>query len=75
MSLTITGGITLSSGGWTITAAPPSSATAGWFGGGTTPSYVSTVQRITYATDTATSVNKGPLSLVRANLSAASGLQ
>ena len=64
MSLTITGGITLSSGGWTITAAPPSSATAGWFGGGTTPSYVSTVQRITYATDTSTATVRGPLSYV-----------
>jgi hypothetical protein len=62
MSITISGGITLASGGWTITAAPPSQATAAWFGGGYTPSIVSTVQRITFATDTSTATVRGPLS-------------
>ena len=60
MSATFTGGVTIS-GGWTLTAAPPSVATAGWFGGGT-PGYQSTIQRITFATDTATASSRGKLS-------------
>jgi hypothetical protein len=45
--------------------------TAGWFGGGYTPPGVaSTVQRITFATDTATSTTRGPLSLARPSLAA-----
>jgi hypothetical protein len=35
----------------------------GWFSGGSSPSSVSTVDRITYATDTATASIRGPLSL------------
>jgi hypothetical protein len=62
MSVTFSGGITFTGGGFSFSAAPPSTPTAGWFGGGTTPSYVSTVQRITYATDTATATVRGPLS-------------
>ena len=70
MSLTITGGITLSSGGWTITAAPPAipTSTAGWFSGGFDFGPVSataTVNRLTFATDTASSSTRGPLSLAR----------
>ena len=42
--------------------APPAEATAGWYGGGRAPSSVSTVQRITFATDTATASVRGPLS-------------
>ena len=61
MSVTLNGGVTFG-GGLTLSAAPPSTPTAGWFGGGTTPSYVSTVQRITYATDTSTATVRGPLS-------------
>ena len=47
--------------------------TDGWAGGGYSgPAYAdsSTVQRITYATDTATAVVRGPLSSNRANLAA-----
>jgi hypothetical protein len=43
----------------------------GWFGGGIDGSYFSTVQRITYATDTATASVRGPLSSVRAAMGAA----
>jgi hypothetical protein len=49
--------------------------TDGWFGGGYTPNYpnsiTSTVDRITYATDTATASVRGPLSLARKGLAAA----
>ena len=62
MSITITGGISFS-GGVGITAAPPSTATAGWFGGGQ-PS-TSQISRITFATDTATATVRGSLSSVR----------
>ena len=58
MSITISGGITLASGGWTITAAPPSTATAGWWGAGQNNT---SVQRVTFATDTATASLRGPL--------------
>ena len=58
MSITITGGISFSGGVGII--APPSVATAGWYGGGSPNT--STVQRITYATDTATASVRGPLS-------------
>jgi hypothetical protein len=40
-------------------------STYGWIAGGRTPanpSYISTVTRITYANDTATTTNRGPLS-------------
>ena len=65
--LTLTAGISFS-GGITITEAPPP-IEAGWFGGGGGP--VSTVDRITYATDTATASVRGPLSLARYALAAA----
>lgn len=58
MSVTITGGISFS-GGVGIVAAPPSVATAAWIAGGT-PGY-STIQRITFATDTATASLRGSL--------------
>ena len=71
MSITITtGGITMTGAGVTFTASPPSEATAGWFGGGYTPSTVSTVSRITFATDTATASVRGSLSLARRALAA-----
>ena len=57
MSATFTGGVTIS-GGWTLTAAPPSVATAGWWGAGQA---ISNVQRVTFATDTATATLRGPL--------------
>jgi hypothetical protein len=59
MPVTITAGITFSGGGLTMEFAPPSQATAGWWAGGS-PS-TSTVQRITFATDTATATGRGPL--------------
>ena len=64
---TITAGVSFS-GGFTFTEAP-SENTAAWFGGGV-PS-TSTVDRITYATDTATASVRGPLSLSRYALAAA----
>lgn len=60
MSITITGGITFTGGGVSFSLAPPTEATAGWYAGGTGP--ISTVQRITFATDTATATVRGPLS-------------
>ena len=68
MSITITGGISFG-GGVGITAAPPSQPTAGWFAGGgsiSSPPWTptSTVQRITFATDTATASVRGPLNYV-----------
>ena len=62
-------------GNFRIVAA--SGNTAAWFGGGN-PSpgaVVSTVQRITYATDTATANVRGPLSAARYQLAAAGGIQ
>lgn len=50
------------------TPAPPTVATAGWFSGGTAqPAGISLsrVQRITFATDTATASIRGPLTTVR----------
>lgn len=67
MSLTITGGITLSSGGWTISPPPPSQPTASWFSG-------ATFDRVTYATDTATASVRGPLALPKGQLGAAGNL-
>ena len=64
MSITITGGISLGGGGWTIVA-PPSVATVGYFVGGQNPGLspdsLSTLQRITFATDTATATLRGTL--------------
>ena len=67
MSITITGGISFS-GGVGIVAPPPSSPTAGWFSGGIQlPTYfsVTTVNRITFATDTATASVRGPIAQPR----------
>ena len=65
MPVTITAGVTFSGGGLTMAFAP-SVATAGWYSGGvdggpTPAGYLSTVQRITFATDTATASIRGPL--------------
>ena len=70
MSITITGGISFSGGVGIV--APPSVATAGWFGGGLNEVFspTSTVQRIIFATDTATASVRGPLSLAKRQLSA-----
>ena len=67
MSVTLNGGVTFG-GGLTLTAAPPAGPTAGWFGGGWTASpftVVSSVERITYATDT-TGVGTARFSLAAA---------
>jgi hypothetical protein len=69
--------------GWTIGGGisilePPSGppeSTAGWFGGGYQPAVphsLSSVDRITYATDTATASVRGPLSLARYGLKSTS---
>ena len=65
MPVTITAGITFSGGGLTMAFGPPAGPTAGWIGGGLIPSPVtaiSSVERITFATDTATATVRGPLS-------------
>ena len=63
MSVTFSGGITFTGGGFSFTAPPSGPYQAGWIGGGG-PSYAysSIVDRITYATDTATASVRGPLS-------------
>ena len=67
---TITAGVSFS-GGFTMTDAPAvQENTAAWFGGGYAPTR-STVDRITYATDTNTASVRGPLSLARYGLAAA----
>jgi len=70
MSITITGGISFSGGvGIVAPPAPPSTATAGWWGGG----YNQTnVQRVTFATDTAASSTRGSL-VYQAKLLSAAG--
>lgn len=71
MSVTITlGGVTMTGAGVTLTAPPPTQATAGWFAGGN-PGPNSVVQRITFATDTATATVRGPLSFAMVNGAAA----
>ena len=62
---TITAGVSFL-GGITMTEAPPITNTQAWFGGGD-----STVNRITYATDTVTASVRGPLSSARYSLAAA----
>ena len=69
---TITAGVSFS-GGFTFTEAPTPTNTQAWFGGGG-PGF-SRVDRITYATDTATASVRGPLSLARFILAAAGGIQ
>ena len=51
----------MTGGGVSFSEAPPAQGTAGWFGGGYSPATRSTVQRITFATDTATASVRGPL--------------
>ena len=60
MSVTFSGGITFTGGGFSFTAAPPTTGTAGWFGGGN--GLLTTIDRITFATDTAAASVRGPLS-------------
>ena len=75
MSITITGGFSMAGGGFTLVAAPPSQATAGWYAGSyDNPVIPSYVQRITFATDTATASNRGPLSSGRYGIAAAGNL-
>ena len=62
--VTITAGGSFS-GGFTFTEAPLQN-TAAWFGGAN----LSTVDRVTFATDTATASVRGPLSLARQSLAA-----
>lgn len=71
MSITITGGISFSGGVGIVS--PPAGATASWFGGGGGP--ISSVGRITYATDTATASARGPLSAGRYALGSSAGQQ
>ena len=73
MSITITGGFTMAGGGFTLVG-PPSEATAGWFAGGGVPSVSSYVQRVTFATDTATASVRGPLTVSRMSAGAVSTL-
>ena len=62
MSVTITlGGITMTGGGVTFVAPPPSQGTAGWYAAGGPNPTASTVQRMIFATDTATATIRGPL--------------
>jgi hypothetical protein len=72
MPVTITGGVSFSGGGVSMVGAPPTVATAGWYGGGNGP--VSTIDRITFATDTATATARGPLSSATYNLGASGNL-
>jgi hypothetical protein len=74
---TITGGVSFSGAVSMSDAPPPTENTAAWFGSGFgTASGIfaveSTVYRITFATDTATASVRGPLSLARNSLAAAS---
>ena len=61
MSVTFSGGITFTGGGFSFTAGPPPVATAGWNAGGGGAGQISTIDRITFATDTATATARGPL--------------
>jgi hypothetical protein len=72
MPVTITAGITFSGGGLTMAFAPPSEATAGWWAGGGTGTVSSYVQRVTFATDTATASIRGPLTVSRLSAGAVS---
>ena len=75
---TITGGVSFS-GAVSMSDAPPPvpENTATWFGGGYATGqqggyWYSTVNRVTYATDTATASTRGPLSVAKRDLAAAS---
>jgi len=67
MSVTFSGAFTFNGGGFTATLAP--TGPVGYFGGGEYP-YVSTVDRMVYATDTATATIRGPLSIARKDVAA-----
>jgi len=69
MPVTITAGITFSGGGITTSFAPPSGATASWYAS----SSGSIITRITYATDTATSTDRGLLSFTQQEAAAGAG--
>jgi len=73
--VTITAGVSFS-GGFTFTEAPVVlENTAAWFGGGylaPPQAFFSTVDRITFATDTATASVRGPLSLAKTEPAAVS---
>ena len=63
MSVTFSGAFTFDGGGLTLTMAPPTGATAGWYVGGSPGSGgLTTIDRIIFATDTATASVRGPLS-------------
>ena len=73
---TITGGVSFS-GAVSMSDAPPPDNTAAWFGGGYNPSTGTTysrVDRITFATDTATATTRGPLSTTRKGSMGATGI-
>ena len=73
---TITGGVSFS-GAVSLSDAPPPDNTAAWFGGGYNSSVgiiYSTVDRITFATDTATATTRGPLSTTRDGSMGATGM-
>jgi hypothetical protein len=71
MSVTFSGGITFTGGGFSFTGGPEA---AGWFAGGFNPSigWLSSLQRITFANDTATASIRGQLSVTRYQLGAVS---
>ena len=71
MSVTLTGGITFSGITFANGPVPAPENTASWFGAGYNDGALSSVDRITYATDTATASVRGPLSGVRRDLAAA----
>ena len=73
---TITGGVSFS-GAFSLSDAPPPDNTAAWFGGGynsTVGIIYSRVDRITFATDTATATTRGPLSTTRKGSMGATGM-
>ena len=73
---TITGGVSFS-GAVSLSDAPPPDNTAAWFGGGyinATGTTYSRVDRITFATDTATATTRGPLSTTRKGSMGATGM-
>jgi hypothetical protein len=71
MSVTLNGGVTFG-GGLTLTAGPPPVATAGWNAGGSSSGQISTIDRITFATDTATATARGPLGTNQGGMGGAS---
>ena len=70
MAISLTGGLSFSGGVTFTVVVPPPENTAAWFAGGA-PSTRSTVDRITFATDTAAASVRGPLSAARIRFAAA----